>query len=126
MSNSTLDAQLDRLEQQLETLAGSLVGGEPDRVRSGSEQFQRFTIELVQTLDAAGRRHLAAPKTLNRIKAIGSGLANVRENLLRQSAYVDRALEVVVPATKHKATYSGNRTYGGPARQSGAFTVLSA
>ena len=107
-------------------MAASLLGDSPEQIESTSTQFQLLVIELVQTLDAAARRQLSSPSRARKVKHLAMSLAMVRENLLRQSAYVDRALELVVPASRPKSTYAGNQTYGSPVRQSGAFTVLSA
>ena len=126
MSNHSLDAQLDRLDERFQALAASLTGGSPDQVQLASQQFQLLAVALVQALDSASRRALASPQRMRRIQLLAVGLASVRENLLRQSAYVERALEVVMPTARQKSTYAGNQTYGGPARQSGAFSVLSA
>lgn len=52
-------------------------------------------------------------------------LQPLREGLLRQSAFVERALEIVMPAAQ-QATYASGTRYGGAVRQSGAFRVLSA
>jgi hypothetical protein len=126
MLHISLDDQLDLLEERFEALAGTLIDGNPDGVQSASASLQLLAVELVQMLDANGRAQLRVPGRSHRIRALASGLATVRENLFRQSAYVDRALELIVPATQQKSTYSGNRAYGGPVRQSGAFKVLSA
>lgn len=126
MSTSNLDAKLDGLHERLNAMAASLLGDSPEQIQFTSTQFQLLAVELVQTIDTVGRRQLASPTRVRRIKQLAMGLAMVRENLLRQSAYVDRALELVVPAARPKSTYSGNQTYGSPVRQSGAFTVLSA
>ena len=126
MLHISLDDQLDLLEERFEALAGTLIDGNPDWVQSASASLQLLAVELVQMLDANGRAQLRVPGRSHRIRALASGLATVRENLFRQSAYVDRALELIVPATQQKSTYSGNRAYGGPVRQSGAFKVLSA
>ncbi len=46
---------------------------------------------------------------------MSNGLTTVRENLLRQSAYVDQALALVVPASKRgkKQPTRERRAYGG-------------
>lgn len=126
MSHISLDTQLDLLESHFETLAASLIDGSPDAVQSSSVTLQRLAVELIQMADSVGRVQLGSPNRMRRVKALASGIADLRKNLLRQMAYVDRALEVVVPATREKATYSGGATYGQAARQSGAFKGLAA
>lgn len=127
MSQIALDSHLDLLEQRLAMLAASLIDGETDTLVSSSASLQQLAIELAQFGEVPvkfGAKGM--PDRVLRIKGLVGGLASIRENLLRQAAFVDRALETVVPATQQKSTYSSNRTYGGPVRQSGAFTVLAA
>jgi hypothetical protein len=126
MLHISIDDQLDLLEERFQALASSLIDGNPEVLQSASASLQILAVELVQMLNADGRGQLGASGRSRRVRALAGGLATVRENLFRQSAYVDRALELIVPATQQKSTYSGSRAYGGPVRQSGAFAVLSA
>lgn len=126
MSYSSLDTQLDFLEAQFKELADSLLDGSSARVQSAGAALQKLAVEFVQTADELGHAQLLVSNRVLRLKTLASGIATVRESLLRQSAYVDRALELVVPAAQPQATYAGSRTYGGPVRQSGAFAVLAA
>lgn len=125
-ADSQLDTQLDLLESHFQALAASLTDGRPDALASGGAVLQRLAVELAQMAKGLAPAELTAPRRLQRIKALAGGIANLRENLLRQMAYVDRALEIVVPATREKATYAGGGVYGQPVRQSGAFSVLAA
>ena len=126
MLHISIDDQLDLLEERLIALARTLVEGNPDAFQSASASLQLLSVELVHMLKSGGRGQFGGSGRAHRIRAMAGGLAAIRENLFRQSAYVDRALEVLVPATRQKSTYPGSRTYGGPVRQSGAFSVLSA
>jgi len=126
MSHSSFDHQLDLLEFQLQELGASLIDGNPALLQAASTKLQQLAVDLIQMADEFGLPQLRAPGLARRIRALSSGLASVRENLLRQSAYVDHALALVVPATQQKSTYAGARTYGSPIRQSGAFSVLAA
>lgn len=126
MSHSSLDTHLDLLEAQVRELGASLIGADPTAVQAGGAALQRLAVELVHMVDGMGRGPLESPRRAHRIKALASGIATLRENLLRQMAYVDRALEIVVPVTRDKATYAGGGAYGKPVRQSGAFSVLAA
>jgi hypothetical protein len=126
MTHFSFDQQLDLLESQLQELGGSLIAGDSALLQAASTKLQQLAVDLIQMADAPGRTQLRRPDSARRIRALSAGVATVRENLLRQSAYVDHALALVVPATQQKSTYAGTRTYGGPIRQSGAFSVLSA
>ena len=126
MQNSSLDTQLDLLESQLNALSASLVEGRPDALQSGSAALQRLAVDLLQVTGGKGLVQFKQPRQRRRVQVLATGIANLRENLLRHMAYVDRALEIVVPATRDKATYAGSGAYGQPVRQSGAFSVLAA
>jgi hypothetical protein len=126
MSHTSIDFQLDLLEERFNTLAASLIDGRAEALQTASASLQTLAVELVQMLSAGNISQLGRSACSHRIRSLSVGLAVVRENLLRQSAYVDRALDLLVPATQQKATYAGSRTYGGSIRQSGAFTVLAA
>lgn len=126
MQNTSLDTQLDLFESQLNALSASLLEGYPDTLVSGSAALQRLAVDLVRVTGGKGLEQLKQPRQRRRVRVLATGLANLRENLLRQMAYVDRALEIVVPATRDKSTYAGSGAYGQPVRQSGAFSVLAA
>ncbi len=126
MTNISLDDQIDLLQERVNLLAAAVVEGSPDSLQSVSGNLQLLAVELVGVLDAVGRSQLNFSGRASRMRALAAGLASVREGLFRQSAFVDRALALIVPAMQPKTTYPGSNAYGAPARQSGAFSVLSA
>jgi hypothetical protein len=126
MSHISLDNQIDLLEERINLLAATVVDGSPDVLQSVSGNLQLLTVELKQMLEVGGLEQLGVSGRISRVRSLAAGLATVREGLLRQSAYVDRALELIVPAMHQKSTYPGSKAYGAPVRQSGAFSVLAA
>ena len=126
MPSSHLDTQLDLLESQFSALATSLMDGRSDAFLFCGAGLQRLAVEMAQMVNTSGYAEFKTPRRMQRIQTLASGMANLRESLLRHMAYVDRALEIVVPATRNKATYAGTGAYGQPVRQSGAFSVLAA
>jgi hypothetical protein len=126
MAKISLDSQLDLIEQQLDGVNVALLGSDPLAVQAASAQLQQLAVNFMHVTNELGRGCLTMPLRAKRMKTLASAIAALRENLLRRSAYIDRALEMVVPATQ-KSTYAGSRTsYGNAVRQSGAFKVLSA
>jgi hypothetical protein len=126
MSFTSLEQQFDGIEQQFNAVSAALIDGDPQTVHAASAQLQQLTVDLVQVLDRVGRHHISPAPLALRVKAIAEGLPVLRENLLRRSMYVERALQVVVPATA-KTTYAAQPgPYGHGVRQSGAFKVFSA
>lgn len=126
MSFISLEQQLDLVEQNFNEVSVALIHGDPDVVQAASAQLQQLAVDLVQLLDQIGRHQISPAPIALRIKAITEGLPVLRENLLRRSAYVDRALQLVVPATQNSTYATGSGPYGSGVRQSGAFKVLAA
>ena len=117
MTNSLLDTQLDLIEQQFNELRSTMLDGNPQQVQVASGALQQLAVDLLQMVDEVGR--------MQRIHLLANAIQPLREGLLRHSAYVERALEIVIPAAQ-KPTYASGAKYGGAMRQSGAFRVLSA
>ena len=126
MEHLSLHDHIDRLEERVNLLATTVVDGSPNLLQSVSGDLQSLAVELKHLLEANVRNPLEASGLATRVRLLAAVLATVREGLLRQSAYVDRALELIVPHMQQKSTYPGSKAYGAPVRQSGAFSVLSA
>ena len=125
MATSLIDTQLDAIEQQLHELRGFLLDGAPLQLQRASQELQQLAVDLMEIAEEEGRGGLRNHSRKQRIKAIAISMQPLREGLLRQSAFVDRALEIMMPSVK-QATYASGAKYGGAMRQSGAFKVLSA
>lgn len=126
MLTRSFESQIDLLEAQFRDVSAALMDGGPVAIQSASATLQRLAVELVQMADEVGRDQRKSPGYLRRISALASGMVVLRESLVRQSAYIERALEVLVPATRQKSTYAGSGLYGSPIRQSGEFTAFAA
>jgi hypothetical protein len=126
MTTTTLDGQLARIEQQFNELSTLLMDEDPRGVVSASDALQKLAVELLQMADEFGRSSLQSQSRAARIKTLASVFPLLRSNLLRRSAFVDRALETIIPSAPQN-NYAGQaKTYGPSMRQSGAFKVLSA
>ena len=125
MTISLIDTQLDSIEQQLTELGAFLLGGVPHQMQVASHGLQQLAVDLMQIADEEGRASLRDHSRIERIKAIANSMQPLREGLLRHSAFVERALEIMMPSAQ-QATYAKGAKYGGAMRQSGAFKVLSA
>jgi hypothetical protein len=127
MSFTSLEKQLDLLEQQFNEVSSALIDGDPVLVESSSAALQQLAVDFLQIADELGRGSLAPAHLALRVKTLAVGLPTLHANLLRRSFYVDRALQLVVPATQ-APTYSAASTnpYGNGVRQSGQFKVMSA
>lgn len=126
MSSAILDRQLDSIEQQFNELSGVLLGGDPLCVEVASGALQQLVVDLLQMADEVGRASFQSNARAARIKALAGMFPLLRGNVLRRSAFVDRALETIIPNAPQNGYASQAKTYGSSMRQSGAFKVLSA
>jgi len=127
MTHSHFDTQLDLIEQQFTELRSVVLAAHPQQVQAAASALQQLAVNLLQVADSKeGRAALQGRSRMQRIKSIANAIHPLREGLLRQSAYIDRALEVVMPSAQQQATYASGTPYGAALRQSGTFRVLSA
>lgn len=126
MPFSALEQQLDDMERQFDVVASALVGAEPMEVQSNSVALQRMVVDFKHMVDACGIDHLAHAHLSTRLQALAGNLSGLRENLMRRTAYVEQALQLVLPATE-KTTYAQvSGPYGERVRRTGTFRALSA
>jgi len=140
MQNPLL-AQLDLVEQQFNQVALLLASGDAPALQHASAELQRLSTELSRLLQtpavtsnsysasssAASRSSPAQKKAVRqRMQAMAQRLQFLRDNLSRQAAVNQMALNVVVPAPA-KSTYSGGSSvYGAVARQGRVHKFLAA
>jgi flagellar biosynthesis/type III secretory pathway chaperone len=112
--------QLDLVEQQFRQVAAFLASGDAPRLQSASQTLQTLSAELARQLQATAVSHTSAEQQKSvrrRVQAMAQRMQSLRDNLSRQAAYTQQALQVVVP-TPAKSTYSGGGSvYGSVARQ---------
>jgi hypothetical protein len=125
--NTAMIKQLDLVEQQFNQVAAFLASGQAPQLETASQALQALTMELARLLPATVAASPASQKALRqRVVALASGLQMLRDNLSRQAAYNQQALQVVVP-TPAKSTYGGGSSvYGTVARQGGVQKYLAA
>ncbi|PQA77767.1 hypothetical protein [Rhodoferax sp. TS-BS-61-7] len=127
MSQPTLKTTLSALESQLGLLSLALKDGAVDDMALQAQQFQSLVVEAnallapwkplgahMQEVDAA------------RLRALGAGLARVREHMLRRQALVEQALHMVVPALHTPVYAAAAGPYGRGTQSSGRFQAFSA
>ncbi len=127
MSLTTLEQQLSLLEAQFNAVSSALIAVDPVDVQASSSQLQQLAVDFLHMLDDCGRNSLHAPHLALRLQALAQGMPLVRENLLRRSAYVERALALLVPQAAQQSTYSDSSSpYASGARTSGQFKAFAA
>jgi hypothetical protein len=126
MTNATIK-QLDLVEQQFNQVAAFLASGQAPQLETASQALHALSVELARLLQSQEKASAASRKVLRqRIVALASGLQMLRDNLSRQAAFNQQALQVVVP-TPAKSTYGGGSSvYGTVAPQGGVQRYLAA
>ena len=122
----SLRSHRDLVERQFNEVAAILASDHTESMASASTALQALAVELVQLIGPVERLRSAPAVEVERIRALSSGLSLLRDNLSRRTAYVNQALQIVVP-TAAKSTYSGaNSPFSAVIQQSGQFKVLAA
>jgi hypothetical protein len=126
-NNQQLLNGLAAAERCSQVLAAALLDGQPDRVAAAAVQMQHATTALSGALQLAQRGGNVDRALQQRLHRLGQDFALQREGCLRRSAFVDRALNSIIPSSRN-TTYSGTAIspYGKQARSSGAFGRISA
>lgn len=105
MAAADLEACVAQVEQRLLALGQAL--GEPDagRLEAEAAALQRALAAAVDRLRRpAGATELSAPLRL-RLAHAGAQVAAQRESLARATAALDRAIDVLLPASAARAAY---------------------
>jgi hypothetical protein len=119
--------QLDLVERQFNQVAAFLASGQAPQLETATQALQALTMDLARLLPATAAASPASQKALRqRVVALASGLHILRDNLSRQAAFNQQALQVVVP-TRPNSTYGGGSSvYGTVAPQGGVHKYLAA
>jgi hypothetical protein len=124
MQKTSIENQLVLAEQQLDAAVLSLQEGHGPALVQASERLKATAVGLVQLMNSA-RATSVKSEHAAKIGELAQRLISLRENLIRRSAYVERALKVVMPVVE-KTTYQTRGPYGSSLRSAGAMNVTSA
>lgn len=124
MQNTSIESQLALAEQQLNSAVLCLNEGHGQALVEASAGLHATAVGLVQLMHAA-RASAHAADYAAKMGELAQRLIFLRENLIRRSAYVERALKVVMPAVE-KPTYQTRGPYGSTLRSAGALNIASA
>lgn len=95
MTASSIEAELNTLENRLHAVSAALVSGEAPELEIHSREMREAMVAFAQA--AAGTA--MPPATLARLVQISQTLSHQRQNLLRRAVVVDRALTSFLPPT---------------------------
>ena len=123
---SPLQDHLDRMEHCFNAAAALLASDDAQAFADTSATLHALALELAPIVGDAQRMSRLDAAQRQRVTALAQGLGVLREGLLRRSAYVHQALQVVVPTPAPSTYGKASSPFGAVAPQSGQFKVLAA
>lgn len=114
-----IEKPLSLIEFQCESVAAAVATGEPQMLENASNALQQAALDFSGLMDRLGGAQQAGPELHARLKKLAEQLTIQRENLIRRSVVVERALHALVPATRKS-------TYAAPAGRAGSYKAFSA
>lgn len=127
MLHTEIERPLAQIELQCEAMLAAVEAGEPAALEAASNVLRQAAVDFSHLLETFPQEALADKAFKSRVEKIAGLIAIQRENLIRRTVAVERALNAMVPATRESTYASAGSPYGsGGAKQSGAFKVLSA
>jgi len=121
-----IEDHLDRAERCFASAAALLAQGDAPAFAQASGTLQAVVLELAEAVGDAQRMSGLDAAQRQRMGALAQGLGVLREGLLRRSAYVHQALQVVVPTPAPSTYGKASSPFGAMVPQSGQFKVLAA
>jgi hypothetical protein len=127
LNTAPIQSQLTHIEQQLNSALHCLNTGDSPALVQASAQLKAASLELlglVQNDHSLGRhqqpnrqphQQSQASQQKTQISQLAQRLLSLRENLIRRTAYVERALQVVMPEAQKKPTYLSAGPYASSA-----------
>lgn len=132
MLSAALAETLAQAELRFSAASTALLKGEPLALASAGVQLRQAALEVSAVVQGLSPRERSNQKLIARLQRLTEGLACLRENLIRRSVLVERALHAIVPATR-SATYAqqasapyASTPYASAGKQTGAFKLLAA
>ena len=123
---SPLEQLMDQVEQQLLVVRSALLGDDPTVLESSTQTLQLQVAELFKHHEQY-KKSGQSTKHLNlRMKELSAAITLVRENILRKSAFVDQALQIMFPDNAPSTYAHKSGPYGSAMRKSGKFGGYSA
>jgi hypothetical protein len=106
-----LEKSLALLEHQCQEVAAAVLSGAPEALEGASEALRQAALDFSALMGQLGGGQTNSPEVRKRLRAVAVQLQIQRENLLRRSVVVERALHTLLPSTR-KSTYGPQGGHG--------------
>ena len=113
MLSAELDQPLTQIELQCQAVAAAVASGEPLALEAASNALRQAAVDFAQLMQQLGGARQAGPELRARLKKAAVQLNIQRENLLRRTVVVERAVQTMVPSAARQLTYGQNGRAGG-------------
>lgn len=113
MLSPELEQSLSVIELQCQAVAAAVAGGEPQALEAASHALKQAAVQLAQLTEQLGGPQNAGPQLRARLKKVAAQLNIQRENLLRRTVVVERAVQTMMPAAVNQLTYGQHGRAGG-------------
>jgi len=112
MLPAEIENALSIIEMECEAVAAAVASGEPQTLERASMVLRQAAVDFAAFLERQGDARLNGDELRMRLKKV-TGLMNIqRENLIRRSVLVERALNAMVPSTRKNTYAPAGRTGG--------------
>lgn len=126
MLSPEIEKPLSQIESQCDVALAMVEAGDAVALEAASSALRQASVDLSRLLAGRAVDASASQEFKSRVKKIANSMTIQRENLVRRSAHAERTLHALVPAMRTMTYSSAAGPYGGAAKQTGAFRVLSA
>ncbi|HET9205903.1 MAG TPA: hypothetical protein VFO28_06685 [Burkholderiaceae bacterium] len=103
---------LQRLEQHLDDLQTALAARDMPCIELHAGELQRALVQAIDRFQRAARARATPLELRRRLALAGAQVAAQRDALARATAALDRAIDVLMPASSPTAVYSATGTHG--------------
>ena len=121
LADAALEGKVQAVEEHLANLGDALIARDPQSIELHSTELHRSLARAVDHFTQASYSGSVSLALRRRLAAAGGQVAAQREALVRATASLDRAIEVLMPR-ETPALYS---PYGAPARSYRGGSVLA-
>lgn len=128
MSELTLNPYWERVESRFRGISAALAQGDSAALTEHASALQQLAVDLQHFLNSGGAIAPIDKDLRKRMREFEALMPALRDALYRRSAYIDQALQTLVPvmAESTYAAAGGAKVYGAVAKSSGSLKTVAA
>ena len=126
MLSPDIEKTLSQIEKQFGAVTAAVNSGDAASLEPLSVALRQAAVDFSSLLQGLPADARPSSELRLRLRKLAQGLAGQRQNLIRRTVVVERALHAMVPATRGSTYAQSSGPYAGAGRQTGAFKLLAA